>query len=167
MEKRRKISLWFITALLFPFIFCSITSCSDDDNDNNKKNYKYLYASNERENTSLADREKYAPYGWRLECLTDETMPKNYRTCLDDFKERDVIPGYDPDYMPSIKGLKELKASASANFSSSGFDGLLSALCASCTKAPSPSWTCAQRHTAFSTACTCRITVFKTGPTSV
>ncbi len=128
MEKRRKIGLWFITALLFPFIFCSITSCSDDDNDNNKKNYKYLYASNERENTSLADREKYAPYGWRLECLTDETMPKNYRTCLDDFKERDVIPGYDPDYMPSIKGLKELKASASANFSSSGFDGLLSAL---------------------------------------
>lgn len=126
MEKKRKISLWLITALLFPFILSSMTSCSDDDDD--KKSFKYLNASTERENTSLTGREKYAPYGWRLECLTDETMPKNYRTCLDDFVERDVVPGYDPNYMPSRKGLKELNASASANFSTSGFDGLLSSL---------------------------------------
>lgn len=71
---------------------------------------------------------KYAPYGWRLECLTDEKMPKNYRTCFDEFIRRDPVPCYDSTYLPTRKCLENLKASASADFSSAGFDGLLSSL---------------------------------------
>lgn len=125
MEKARRISYWLLATILYFSLLYSTTSCSKDDD---SKSYKYINASTDRDNTPLEDRGKYAPYGWRLECLTDQKMPKNYRTCFDEFIRRDPVPCYDSTYLPTRKGLENLKASASADFSSAGFDGLLSSL---------------------------------------
>lgn len=103
-----------------------IGSCSEeDDNQEFKTTYKYLYAADARNNIPEAERLKYAPYGWRLECLSDEAMAKNFRTCQSEFIEREAKTGYDASYVPSREGLDQLRASASAEFTSAGLDGIL------------------------------------------
>ena len=44
---------------------------------------------------------------------------------MSEFVERDLLNGYDPDYEPSRKGLDQLKASASSDFSDLQLDTLV------------------------------------------
>lgn len=104
------------------------TACSSSDVDNDagkRKQYKYLYAAEERENITEEQRKEYAPYAWRLEQENKIGMPANWRTSQSDFVERELLNGYDPDYVPSRKGLDQLKASASSDFSDLQLDALV------------------------------------------
>ena len=123
-DLRRNLFLIYLTlvALTTTGMFCS---CSDDDS---SPLYHYLFAANGRDNISESEREQYAFYGWRLECLDTDDMPLNYRTCYSEFTMFDEKSGYDPSYIPSRDGLERMKASASANFSSLQFDRLLAEL---------------------------------------
>lgn len=118
----------FYTLLLVCCAFL-LGSCSDDGTTPRPEHvYSYLYAADERDNISESDRLQYAAYGWRLESLSDEEMPQNFRTCQSPFIERETKTGYDAAFVPSRQGLEELQASGSADFSAAGLDGLKAAI---------------------------------------
>ena len=81
------------------------------------QHYTYLNAAEQRENVTAAQREEYAAFVWRVERRNQEGLPDNFRTCRDEFKRRSATPGYDPDFVPTRKGLDDLKLSASSDFS--------------------------------------------------
>ena len=89
------------------------------------QHYTYLRAAEERENVTHAQREEYAAYVWRMERRDREELPSGFRTCLSEMRKRSPVPGYDPDFVPTRKGLDQLKASASSDFSSSELDVLV------------------------------------------
>lgn len=102
-------------------LLCSIVllaSCSH-------QYYTYLKAAEERESVTPAQREEYAAYVWRMERRDREQLPSSFRTCLSELRKRSPVPGYDPDFEPSIKGLRELKVSASSDFSASELDAVV------------------------------------------
>ena len=107
---KRSLALLFALALL--------VSCSH-------QHYTYLRAAEERETVTVAQREEFAAFGWRLERRDREALPDNFRTCRDTFKRRNAVPGYDPDFVPTRKGLDELKVSASSDFSAGELDAVL------------------------------------------
>ncbi len=108
---KRSLALLFALALL--------VSCS------HQHYYTYLRAAEERETVTAAQREEYAAAGWRLERRDREKLPDNFRTCRDTFRRRDAVPGYDPDFVPTRKGLDELKVSASSDFSAGELDAVI------------------------------------------
>ena len=89
------------------------------------QHYEYLNAAEQRESPTPAQREEYAAYVWRLERQDRNELPSGFRTCLDEFKKRSPVPGYDPDFVPSRKGMDRLKTSASSDFSASELDALI------------------------------------------
>lgn len=105
-----------IIALLFALTL--LVSCS-------YQHYTYLNAAEERESVTPAQREEYAAYVWRMERTDRQSLPSNFRTCLNEFRKRSAVPGYDPDFVPTRKGLDDLKVSASSDFSSSELDALI------------------------------------------
>lgn len=105
-----------ITALLCALVL--LASCS-------YQHYTYLTAAEERESVTPSQREEYAAYTWRLERPDKDGLPSGFRTCRDEFRRRSPVPGYDPDFVPTRKGLDELKISASSDFSSSELDALV------------------------------------------
>ena len=125
--KKRLLAL----AMLAILTTCGVnvfTACSPSDTDNaadNQQHYTYLNAAEERENVTKEQRAEYAPYAWRLECENETSMPRNWRTSMSEFVERDLLNGYDPDYEPSRKGLDQLKVSASSDFSALQLDTLV------------------------------------------
>lgn len=125
--KKRLLAL----AMLAILTTCGVnvfTACSPSDADkavDNQQHYTYLKAAEERENVTKEQRAEYAPYAWRLECENKTSMPPNWRTSVSEFVERDLLNGYDPDYEPSRKGLDQLKASASSDFSDLQLDTLV------------------------------------------
>ena len=103
-------------------LFCALvllTFCS-------YQHYTYLTAAEERETVTPTQREEYAAFTWRLERPDREGLPSGFRTCQSEFQRRSPVPGYDPDFVPSRKGLDQLKISASSDFSSSELDALVS-----------------------------------------
>ena len=122
-----RMKLWMLAILTI----CGVnvfTACSSSDVEqtaDNQQHYKYLYAAEERENVTKEQRAEYAPYAWRLEFENKKGMPLNWRTSMSEFVERDLLNGYDPDYEPSRKGLDQLKASASSDFSALQLDTLV------------------------------------------
>ena len=116
-----------LLVIAFGFAFTA-TSCSNVDNyslDENSELYQYLNAAEEREDVTPEERQEYAFYAWRMERKNVAGMPKNFRTCQSDFKECEPHNGFDPDYIPSRKGLDELKVSASSDFSDAELDSLV------------------------------------------
>ena len=107
---KRIIALLFALALLF--------SCSH-------QHYTYLKAAEERETVTAAQREEYAAFVWRFERRDREGLPDSFRTCRDEFKRRSDVPGYDPDFVPTRKGLDDLKVSASSDFSAGELDAVI------------------------------------------
>ena len=105
----------------FIILLCSLAllaSCSH-------QHYTYLQAAEERESVTPAQREEYAAYVWRMERRDREELPSSFRTCHDQFRKRSAVPGYDPNFVPTRKGLDDLKVSASSDFSSSELDALV------------------------------------------
>lgn len=107
---KRSLALLFALALL--------VSCSH-------QHYTYLRAAEERETVTAAQREEFAAFGWRLERRDREALPDNFRTCRDTFKTRNAVPGYDPEFVPTRKGLDDLKVSASSDFSAGELDAVI------------------------------------------
>lgn len=107
---KKILSLLFALALL--------VSCSH-------QHYTYLRAAEERESVTPAQREEYAAFTWRMERTDRDALPSSFRTCQDEFKKRSATPGYDPDFVPTRKGLDDLKLSASSDFSSKELDALV------------------------------------------
>ena len=105
-----------VVALLFALAL--LVSCSH-------QHYTYLKAAEERETVTAAQREEYAAYVWRFERMDRAALPDGFRTCRDEFKRRSDIPGYDPDFVPTRKGLDELKVSASSDFSAGELDAVI------------------------------------------
>ena len=107
---KRSLALLFALALL--------VSCSH-------QHYAYLRAAEEREAVTAAQQEEYAAFVWRFERRDREGLPDNFRTCRDEFKTRSAVPGYDPDFVPTRRGLDELKVSASSDFSAGELDAVI------------------------------------------
>jgi hypothetical protein len=104
--------------LLLTFAALAIASCS-------YKHYTYLRAAEEREAFSPAQQVEYDAYIWRAERKDRDALPSSFRTCQSELRKRSATPGYDPDYEPSLKGLRELKVSASSDFSAGELDALV------------------------------------------
>lgn len=135
MKQMKKLNLWMINVLLVAIYAFGLsvvtTSCGNEKDSANQEEtdlYKYINAAEERESISDEERQEYAAFAWRNERSPESTMPKNFRTCMSDFKERDAHNGFDPNYIPSRKGLDSLKISASSEFSNNELDGLLDKL---------------------------------------
>ena len=107
----KRIVLFCVLALL-------LSACS-------YQRYTYLKAAEERESVTPAQREEYAAYVWRFERRDRESLPDNFRTSRNEFRKRSATPGYDPDFVPSRKGLDELKVSASSDFSAGELDAVV------------------------------------------
>jgi hypothetical protein len=108
---KKSLALLFALALL-------LSSCSH-------QHYTYLRAAEERETVTAAQREEYAAFVWRFERRDREALPDNFRTCRNEFKQRSAVPGYDPEFVPTRKGLDELKISASSDFSAGELDAAI------------------------------------------
>lgn len=124
------LSRYLLTALLFGILFL-VPACKGNNpapEDNPTIDYKYLNAAEIRESVTEAQRAEYASYAWRIERNEGSAFPKNFRTCMDEFKEQERHNGFDPDYIPSRQGLDDLKVSASSDFSDSELDSLASVL---------------------------------------
>lgn len=69
------------------------------------------------------DTAPYAGFAWRVDAVNEDarTLPKNFRTSDDPFREANVkkFPAADPAFIPSRKGLATLRISGSAAFSKS------------------------------------------------
>ena len=69
------------------------------------------------------DAAPYAGFAWRVDAVNEDarTLPKNFRTSDDPFREANVkkFPAADPAFIPSRKGLATLRISGSAAFSKS------------------------------------------------
>ena len=102
--------------------FLAIASCST------YKHYTYLNAAEEREIFSPAQQEQYDAFIWRYERRDRDALPSSFRTCQSELKARSETSGYDPEYMPSTKGLADLKISASSDFSAKELDALIAEL---------------------------------------
>ena len=106
---------YILTTLTVGIIVLASACKSNNPTEEDKQiivDYKYLNAAEIRENKSEAERAEYASYSWRIEREQGSAFPKNFRTCLDEFKEQKQHKGYNPDYVPSRQGLNELKVSA-------------------------------------------------------
>lgn len=89
MTKKKLLSI--AVSLLLLSLNSTLTGCSDNDNpimDNRVEGSAYLNVPNERERD--ADASLYAPYVWRLEKLQKDALPKNFRTCQDEFLSYDA-----------------------------------------------------------------------------
>ena len=85
--------------------------------------YKYLHYADARDNMSAEEQAQYAAYSWRLERKDKAQEPKNWRTCLGEFKESEESALFpDPDYTPSTQGLRELNISGSSDLSAKEMD---------------------------------------------
>ena len=128
---QKYLSRYILTTLTVGIIVLASACKSNNPTEEDKQiivDYKYLNAAEIRENKSEAERAEYASYSWRIEREQGSAFPKNFRTCLDEFKEQKQHKGYNPDYVPSRQGLNELKVSASSDFSDSELDSLVSVL---------------------------------------
>ena len=108
LNKSIKTGLFLLVATLAFGLSAVATSCSNADDATAQEgisHYKYINAAEERESVSDEQRQEYAVFAWRNERSPESTMPKNFRTCMSDFKECDAHNGFDPDYIPSRKGL--------------------------------------------------------------
>ena len=126
----KEVFKYFLTLVIAFNLGFTATSCSNKDNyscshDEDWELYQYLNAAEEREDVTPEERQEYAFYAWRMERENVAGMPKNFRTCQSDFKECEAHNGFDPDYVPSRKGLDELKVSASSDFSDAELDSLV------------------------------------------
>lgn len=109
----------------------STSSCGDvidtflgvEDNPASMPVYKYLHYNEARDNMSTNERAQYKAYCWRQERKDKLQEPKNWRTCLGEFKESEESELFpDPDYQPSTEGLKTLNISGSSDFSAKELD---------------------------------------------
>ena len=104
------------------------TACSDDDSnkpggDAPKTTYKYLHYADARDNMSAEESSQYKAYCWRLERKDKLQEPKNWRTCQGELtpnEESELFP--DPDYEPSLEGLRQLNISGSSDLSAKELD---------------------------------------------
>jgi hypothetical protein len=115
------------SAACFGGLICMIalTACSSNDNDGDKSKptYKYLFYADSRDNMSDDERAQYTAYCWRLERKDKDAEPKNWRTCLGEFKESEESALFpDSNYNPSTKGLRELNISGSSDLSAKEMD---------------------------------------------
>ena len=108
--------------LILTLALLAIASCGT------YKHYTYLNAAEEREIFSPAQQEQYDAFIWRYERRDREALPSSFRTCQSELKARSATSGYDPEYMPSTKGLADLKVSASSDFSTRELDALIKEL---------------------------------------
>lgn len=94
-----------------------------EDNPASMPVYKYLHYNEARDNMSANERAQYKAYCWRQERKDKLQEPKNWRTCLGEFKESEESELFpDPDYQPSTEGLKTLNISGSSDFSAKELD---------------------------------------------
>ena len=69
----------------------------------------------------------YQGYFWRVDAENDAGLPRNFRTCQSPFHgvEHKYASEVDPSYIPSRKGLDDLRISGSGQFSARQFDVLV------------------------------------------
>lgn len=67
------------------------------------------------------DHAAYRGYVWRLDEADKDGLPRNFRTTNSAFGKADAKFSLDENYVPSRKGLEQLKASGSAEFSEKEF----------------------------------------------
>lgn len=130
MTKKKLLSI--AVSLLLLSLNSTLTGCSDNDNpivDNRVEGSAYLNVPNERERDG--DASLYAPYVWRLEKLQEDALPKNFRTCQDEFLSYDATDQtglLDASYHPTRQGFDGLMISGSADFSAKELSQLVTYL---------------------------------------
>lgn len=69
----------------------------------------------------------YRGHFWRVDAENDAGLPRNFRTCQSSFHgvEHKYASEVDPSYVPSRKGLDDLRISGSGQFSARQFDALV------------------------------------------
>ena len=72
----------------------------------------------------------YRGHFWRVDAENDASLPRNFRTCQSPFHavEHKYASEIDSSYIPSRKGLDDLRISGSGQFSARQFDALVQAL---------------------------------------
>ena len=69
----------------------------------------------------------YEGHFWRVDAENDASLPRNFRTCQSPFHavEHKYASEVDSSYVPSRKGLDDLRISGSGQFSARQFDALV------------------------------------------